>query len=128
MKSWIKIELTWAVFLIFILTGCSERPKPLYHYGSYSESYYASKKYPGEVSAITLENAMQESIDNAQESQSGRVPPGMYANLGYRYLKNGKSAQAISLFIKEKRLYPESAHFMDRMIKKVEASQKSSHE
>jgi hypothetical protein len=47
----------------------------------------------------------------------------MYANLGYIYLKGNKTDKAIENFKKEKSIYPESAHFMDRMIKKIEVAQ-----
>ena len=64
-----------------------------------------------------------DAIANASQSRSKRVPPGMFANLGYLYLQNGQSGRARSLFENEKRLYPESAHFMDRVIAKIDAKE-----
>ena len=106
-----------------IMSGCAEKPKPLYSFGTYSESYYAYKKDMSDESALALQKAIEEAIAKAGDSSSGRVPPGMYANLGYLYLKAGKSKEAIASFEKEKRTYPESAHFMDRIIKKVETAE-----
>ncbi len=45
----------------------------------------------------------------------------MYANLGYLYLKAGQNDKAKDSFIKEKTVYPEAAHFMDRLIQKINA-------
>ena len=107
----------------FLLSACSNQPKPLYNYGDYSDSYYGAKKNVSEESMIELQKAIEYSIENTAESASGRVPPGIYANLGYMYLKSGKNAEAISYFEKEKSLYPESAHFMNRMIQKIQVLQ-----
>jgi len=74
-------------------------------------------------SLLVLQKSIEEAIKAAGESKSGRVPPGMYANLGYIYLKGGKSQEAVGSFMKEKNAYPESAHFMDRMIRKVEITE-----
>ena len=117
------ISLGILIILSFIISGCSSKPKPLYTYGNYSESYYASKKDVSADTALKLQKSIEFAIENAGESRSGRVAPGMYANLGYIYLKGGKTDKAIESFKKEKSIYPESAHFMDRMIKKIEASE-----
>jgi hypothetical protein len=107
----------------FLLSACSSGPKPLYNYEDYSDTYYGAKKNMTEESSLELQKSIENAIENASESSSGRVAPGMYANLGYIYLKSGKSKEAIASFEKEKSIYPESAHFMDRMIKKVQVAQ-----
>lgn len=113
-----KIILVCLFVLGFIFTGCANQPKPLYNYGNYNESYYSYKKELNSESMLIMQKSIEEAIKNATQSSSGRVPPGMYANLGYIYLKNGKSSEAIVNFEKEKLIYPEAAHFMDRIIKK----------
>ena len=107
----------------FLMSGCSAQPKPLYNYGDYSESYYHAKKELTPDSALELQKSIEYSIENAANSRSARVAPGMYANLGYIYLKGGQTDKAIESFNKEKSIYPESAHFMDRMIKKIEVAE-----
>ncbi|MBN2816295.1 MAG: DUF4810 domain-containing protein [Campylobacterales bacterium] len=102
-----------------IMSGCTS-PKPLYNYGDYSESYYGLKKEATAETALEYQKALEYCIEGANESRSGRVPPGMYANLGYLYLKAGNSAKAIESFKKEKSIYPEAVYFMDKMINKVE--------
>jgi len=112
-----------AASTLFMLSGCGTQPKPLYTYGNYSSSYYASKKDVGADTALELQKSIEYAIANSENSTSRRVAPGMYANLGYIYLKGGETDKAIESFNKEKSIYPESAHFMDRMIKKIEVSQ-----
>ncbi len=121
MKSFLH-TIAITIFIFFIV-ACSQRPKPLYNYENYAQNYYEDKKNHTPESALELQKAIEQSIANSDKSSSGRVPPGMYANLGYIYLKMGKSQEAIANFKKEKEVYPESIRFMDRMIKKVELAQ-----
>ncbi|MEA3370446.1 MAG: DUF4810 domain-containing protein [Campylobacterota bacterium] len=123
MKTLSNLALLSALTAAVFMSGCSSQPKPLYNYGDYSESYYHAKKELTADSALELQKAIEYSIENSANSRSGRVAPGMYANLGYIYLKGGKTAKAVESFKKEKEIYPESAHFMDRMIKKIEVAE-----
>ncbi len=123
MRKATTTALIVSLFTLSLMTGCSSGPKPLYNYGDYSESYYHSKKELSSDSALELQKAIEYSIQNAEDSRSRRVAPGMYANLGYIYLKGGETDKAIESFNKEKLIYPESAHFMDRMIKKIEVAE-----
>lgn len=118
-----KIKLLILVALAFFIGGCTHQPTALYEYGDYSESYYADKKNMSEESTLKLQMSMEQAIQMRGESISGRVPPGIYANLGYMYLKSGNPNKAIANFQKEKSTYPESAHFMDRLIKKVDLAE-----
>lgn len=114
-------SIATAVALLFLVSGCSSGPKPLYNYEEYSQSYYDLKKEPNEESALAYQRALEEVIANKGESSSGRVPPGMYANLGYLYLKTGNTQKALESFTQEKSIYPEAAFFMDRMINRIGA-------
>jgi len=107
-----------------MISGCVPQPeKPLYNYGNYSDSYYAYKKNMTPETTLALQNSMEKVIEETALSQSGRVPPGMYANLGYLYMKAGKPNEAIASFTKEKDIYPESAFFMDRIINKIQVAE-----
>ena len=117
-----KIVLS-IIGICLLFSGCANTSKPLYNYGNYNETYYAYKKNLNKESMVALQMSIEEAIKNAGESSSGRVPPGMYANLGYIYLKSGENSKAIANFEKEKQLYPEASHFMDRIIKKSKLSQ-----
>jgi len=109
--------------LILLLSACAQ-PKQLYNYGGYSDNYYKLKKQTTPENKKALMECIEKAISEAGKSQSGRVPPGMFANLGYLYLQDGNSQRAISLFEKEKETYPESSQFMERIIAKVEHAEK----
>jgi len=120
-----RVKMVLGVAALLLFAGCASQP-PLYNYQDYSSSYYDNVKTPGEETALNLQQSMEKAIEAAGESRSGRVPPGMYANLGYIYLKGGASAKAIQMFNKEKETYPEATHFMDRVIQKVELAERGS--
>jgi hypothetical protein len=115
-----NIILLVALATMFALSGCSSK-EPLYYYGDYSEEYYNYKKNMSPETQLELQKAIEEAIEDADDGSSERVAPGMYANLGYIYLKSGNTAKAKENFIKEKTLYPEAKHFMDRLIQKIDA-------
>lgn len=107
-----------AVFVLTIfISGCATTEKPMYDYGAYSESFYGMKKDAGIETAgewkVALENIITESNQEVL-----RVPPGVYANLGYIHLKANNTEKAISYFEKEQETYPESEIFMRNLIKK----------
>lgn len=123
MRNSMNGRMLLSVAMVFVVTGCASTPDPLYNYGDYSDSYYSYKKDAGDESALKLQKSIELAIEEAGQSRSGRVPPGMYANIGYLYLKGGDPVKAVDSFRKEKSTYPESAHFMDRIIKKVELAE-----
>ena len=101
------------IFLLAIfLVGCF--PPKMYYWGDYSDSLYRSKKNPSDESVLkhhqSLENIVEESKKN-----NLRVPPGVYAELGYLYFRQNKNQLAIQNFKLEKETYPEAAFFMDRL-------------
>lgn len=108
------------LFLLFF-AGCAQRPKPLYNYGSYSQDYYAYKKNMSDETALTFQKNMEEALAHPELGRSGRVPPGMYADLGYLYLRQGNNVMARRSFETEKRVYPESTRFMERLIARIDA-------
>ncbi|MCI2282621.1 DUF4810 domain-containing protein [Colwellia sp. MSW7] len=113
-----KTKLLMVVCAALLATGCANKVKPMYEYGEYSETFYTMKRDVGENSLkewkVTLEDVIQRSGE-----QSLRVPPGVYANLGYLYLKVNDSRTAISYFELEKSIYPESVIFMNNLISKI---------
>jgi len=115
----IRREILLLLAVALFVSGCAQ-PKSLYNYNDYSERYYKNKKDVNETTTLELQQSIEKAIEEVGKSRSGRVPPGMYANLGYMYLKAGRSKEALECFKNEKSIYPESTHFMDRIIKKVE--------
>ena len=110
----------------FIISGCSGK-KPMYEYSNYSETYYQLKQNGDAESSAKWKTSLEESIAKSN-ARAIRVPPGIYANLGYLYLKVNDIKKAISFFEAEKALYPEASMFMDNLIKKAELMQEGRNE
>ncbi len=53
------------------------------------------------------------------ESIGKPAPPGLYAHLGFMYAMNGDVSQAETAFNEERELFPESAVFIDGMMKRA---------
>jgi len=109
---------------LFFLTGCAAQNQ-MYYYGDYSRTLYAMNKNLGEESMnkhiLDLETIIKES-----KSRNLPVPPGIYAELGYWYLKQNRTEEAELMFEEEEKLYPESKTLMDRLINKAHLEEKAS--
>ncbi|TWX72633.1 DUF4810 domain-containing protein [Colwellia sp. C1TZA3] len=115
-----RINILSVVLLAILATGCANGVKPMYDYGEYSESFYAMKKDTGEASESEWKTALEDVIQRS-DNRGLRVPPGVYANLGYLYLKVNDTKKAVSYFKLEKDIYPEAVIFMNNLISKVKA-------
>lgn len=116
-----KVLIVSLSVLALLVSGCSGK-KPMYEYSNYSESYYQLKQTGDATSTSRWKTSLEDSIEKSNVLAI-RVPPGIYANLGYLYLKVNDTQKAISFFKAEKALYPESGIFMDNLIKKAELMQ-----
>ncbi len=114
MKKALFISLSVMALLI---SGCSGK-KPMYEYSNYSETYYQLKQTGDAENTAKWKTSLEESIEKSN-ARAIRVPPGIYANLGYLYLKVNDTQKGISFFEAEKALYPEAGIFMDNLIKKA---------
>lgn len=95
------------------LAGCQSNQR--YYWGSYEDLVYVSFSEPGKLSPAEQIKVMEEDLRYADE-HSKPVPPGFHAHLGYLYSKVGNKEAARANFETEKRLFPESAVLMDRLL------------
>ncbi len=93
-----------------LLTSCAQPPR--YEWGSYEDSLYQYYKDPSKAGDYLEVLAKATKAGDA----TGRTAPGVHAEYGYMLLSVGRQADATAEFESEKRLWPESAVFMDRMI------------
>ena len=98
--------------------GCATQQQ-MYYWGDYSDTLYDVKKDPG-VESLAKHKEMLENIVEESEKRNLRIPPGVCAELGYIYALQNNTKTAISLFEREKQIYPESTIFMDRLIQQSE--------
>ncbi len=113
----------FVVFLIGIFfAGCI--PQKMYHYGNYSQTLYSFEKNQNDEALVNHKQELEKIISES-EVKNLPVPPGIYAELGYIYLKANNSKEAIRLFQLESQLFPESKYLMDRLIQSAKARESS---
>ncbi|MDR3188809.1 MAG: DUF4810 domain-containing protein [Prevotellaceae bacterium] len=101
-----------------LLAGCMPQ-KTLYSWGKYEERSYSYVKTNTDED---LEKLLKEYQYIISHQKGGRktVPPGIYADYGYLLVRQGKVAEGIAMMKMEIALYPESAGFVEGIIKRLE--------
>jgi hypothetical protein len=103
-----------AIFVLTVsLAGCAA---PLYEWGHYEDSLWNLQR-PGFSLEKETERLSKE-IDQTL-ARGRQVPPGKLATLGFYYSQAGDMEAAKSCFLREKELYPESACFVDGMMRRM---------
>ena len=107
--KWLLVPL--AIPVLFM--GCQS--PDTYYWGHYENLVYVMyakpDKVPPEEQAEVMEADLQKAI-----AANKPVPPGFHAQLGYVYFQLGKLDLAQREFVSEKKQFPESTVFMDRML------------
>lgn len=93
-----------------LMGGCTA-PGTLYEWGGYPSGLTS---YTKSGDAEQFEEELREAI--AQGEGEGRVPPGIYAELGYLLMNTERPGEALVFFEREKQAFPEAAVLMDKMI------------
>lgn len=101
--------------------GTSSSTKPLYYWENYSNTVYEGMQ--NKLSASEQITKLEEYLEKARAKDLA-VAPGVYAQLGMLYLQTGQQSQAHQAFLKEKEAFPESAAFIDFLLKKQMKGQK----
>lgn len=100
------------------LAGCAQPPKPLYYWGSYQAQVYdhfrSDAKGPLDQLRLLDEQAQK------AKSVGLPLPPGYHAHLGLVYLELGRTDDARRALETERALFPESAHYIDSLLKRFE--------
>jgi len=106
-----------ALLSLATLAGCASQPKPLYHWNAYQEQVY--QRFKNEHSAQQQIDALEASLQKAR-AQDATPAPGFHAHLGMLYAEVGKADQVRQQFETEKTLFPESAAYMDFLLRNLE--------
>ena len=117
MKINIKATQTFVfIFVAAFLTACAT--PTVYSWGKYEEIVYDTYNNPGNSSP---EKEIAQMEKDYQEARSNNQPvhPGFHAHLGYLYYQVGKFDAAQREFETEKKKFPESSVFMDRLLAKL---------
>ena len=97
------------------LGGCATRPAPLYQWQGYQnhvDAYLRGDKLGPQAQMQLMEQDLREI-----QTKGGKVPPGFNAHLGLLYGQQGNLDQFAQQMQAEKALYPESATFMDFLLR-----------
>ncbi|WP_068638045.1 DUF4810 domain-containing protein [Thauera butanivorans] len=103
---------------LLLLAGCASgnRHQPLYYWGEYQPALYGHfTKEQGPQEQIA---ALEAGLEKAR-ARSLAVPPGYHAHLGILYAESEQPDQMLRHFEAEKILYPESAAYMDFLMRKA---------
>jgi hypothetical protein len=103
------------VLVLLTLTGCAGSPKPLYYWGNYQTQLYGHFK--GETSPEEQIVKLEEDIEQAA-SNNLPLPPGFQAHLALLYGDTGNGEKMKQNLEMEKQQFPESATFIDFLLKK----------
>jgi hypothetical protein len=106
--------LLFIALCIVSIAGCA--PKTLYSWNNYDEKLYQHYKDPANNDEFVEQ--LREVISEAEES--GKVPPGLYAEYGFALFEKGSYPDASRYFKLESDKWPQSRVLMAKMIKNVE--------
>lgn len=111
---------TWVLGLALLggAAGCKSSDGGLYAWGSYEERAYRSLVFASSPEVGEDIRALSSEIERA-EAEGRRVGPGLHAHLGYLYAITGNTESAVQQFEIEKRLFPESAVFLDGCLRRM---------
>jgi hypothetical protein len=97
-----------------VLAGCASQ-KPLYQWEDYQSQVHDYFKGEAKEEQIAeLEKGLEKI-----KAKNGATPPGYHAHLGMLYSMLGKDDQMVQEFQTEKALFPESAAYIDFLMKNV---------
>jgi len=102
------------------VAGCAQAPKQLYHWDGFQAQLYEYFKSEGSGPEDQLRILDQQ----AQKAQAGgaALPPGFRAHLAMIYLRLGRYGEAKQALEAEKANFPESARYMDFLLKGMTGS------
>ncbi|MGI9434716.1 MAG: DUF4810 domain-containing protein [Geminicoccaceae bacterium] len=121
MRARLARYLASLVLVGSLLASCSgnQGPKaPVYGWGGYDELVYSMYAKPGEATPEAQTSQLSAGIEEAT-SAGLQAGPGVYAHLGYMHYLTGNVGAARSAFEQERALYPESAVFVDGLLKQL---------
>jgi len=121
MKKSLLIIVT-VLCCIAMLDSCSPKA-PIYAWYDYDDVAYRLMKNGEEANEEALKNVGLRMtcgagiVDGLKDG--GKVPPGVYAEVGYIYFKQGNKELATKYFKKEMDAYPESKVYVSQILKQL---------
>ncbi|MCF8206368.1 MAG: DUF4810 domain-containing protein [Methylotenera sp.] len=105
-----------ALLTALVLVGCAQPgPKPLYQWEGYQPALYDYLKTNGNEPGAQISTLEAQLAKN--QATGAASPPGMRAHLALLYSKMGDDAAAQRLLEAERAQFPESASYVDFLLK-----------
>lgn len=98
-----------------VLVGCAQPPKPLYNWAVYDVAVYQHLKTEGSDPGARIAQLEAQIEKNAATGLA--CPPGMHGHLALLYAKTGDDASARKHLEAERTKFPESAAYVDFLLK-----------
>lgn len=102
-----------------LMMGACESTPALYAWGSYEDMIYVAQARPGELTPQAQAMQLEQEALEAQAA-GRRLPPGWHAHLASLYDQMGNPGKARELLLLEKALFPESAVFVDSLVRNLD--------
>jgi hypothetical protein len=113
------IRFAIGVAVCAAFAGCANRPRPpLYIWESFPKLQYEALLHGG-VPA-TEQVAVLEAQAERARATGAALPPGFRAHLGMLKLAGGDIDRARELWLAEKSVFPESAPYMDQLLRRLD--------
>jgi hypothetical protein len=112
------LRCTLAAVAPLALIGCVQAPKQLYMWELFPRQQYDVLRREG-VSPESQIQALEAHAEKARAANAA-LPPGFRAHLGMMHLSTGNVTAARQMFQAEKVAFPESAAYMDSLLKRMD--------
>lgn len=106
------------VMLALALAGCAHAPPPMYRWDGYQKNVYTYLKHDADNPSEQL--GMMTAQAAAASGAGQRLPPGFHAHAAMLMLQLGQYDDARLQLEAEKAAFPESAAYMDFMLKQMQ--------
>ncbi|WP_088280220.1 DUF4810 domain-containing protein [Ideonella sp. A 288] len=103
--------------LVLTLSACATPTKPIYQWGGYQSALYNYLK--GNVSDPGAQIQQLEAQAQRTLEAGAATPPGLHGHLALLYSKVGDDANALRHLEAERKLFPESAAYIDFLLKRA---------
>jgi hypothetical protein len=123
MKARSKFRLCALLGALLMLVGCATPVPPLYMWETFPRQQYDRLLREGSVS----DQQIQVLDAHAQKARAtnASLPPGFRAHLGMLHLDGGNADRARELWQAEKAAFPESAPYIDQLLKRLDGTAKT---
>lgn len=97
-----------------LMTACAQKKETVYYWGDYQSSLYSY--YKRDKSPEQQIEALSAVVEQAK-AKNKPVPPGLHAQIGLLYVETSRPDLAFQQFNTEKAQFPESAAYMDFLMR-----------